>query len=464
MLSLEHILKYLDASAEQVSDGSRRCLVEGESIVNSNFLLCCGIKAEDREKLSSSNNVSIFALCMQTSKMSGQPHEINILLKQSGEISTATCSCKAGLSGTCKHIVGCLLFVYRTTVAKLEVLGCTDVKLRWKELGMKGKAAYAPCKVSELCHVGRSSSIDPVRVSEERSAAFFDLIKAAPSCSVSRHVRSRPVRQGEKEIVKPSEIHTIISNTMSCDQFVTPLEPPQLGGEMLQVYESKVAVDHEAACRIAGFAQGSEEWMKARDLRITGSKCYELYTHEAKGAKADWVAKLGAIERAKGFAGNAATRYGQKCEGAAIQMYEGMCEGGECIVKCGLLIPPACPWLGFSPDAVVVRDGKPVRLVEVKSPVCGKKLSPLQMLSQKSLAYVDFDGENGELRKRHQYYGQVQLGMAILAVDKCDFVIYGKDGIAILPVYRDPVFQERLLQSLRKVFFTVLLPQMCRKV
>ena len=47
MFSLEHILKYLDASTEQASDGSRRCMVWlEESLVNNNHLLCCVLKYE----------------------------------------------------------------------------------------------------------------------------------------------------------------------------------------------------------------------------------------------------------------------------------------------------------------------------------------------------------------------------------------------------------------------------------
>ena len=117
MLSLEHTLKYLDASQAQAVEGSRRCIVEGERILNSNHLLCCGLKSEERigssSEASGTDNVNIFAMCLQTSNMCGQPHGINLSLKQTGEVVKAICSCKAGLAGTCKHVVGCLLFVYR---------------------------------------------------------------------------------------------------------------------------------------------------------------------------------------------------------------------------------------------------------------------------------------------------------------------------------------------------------------
>ena len=46
MLSLEHILKYLDASAEQdLTEAAGAWL--GEILV-SNHLLCCGLKCEER--------------------------------------------------------------------------------------------------------------------------------------------------------------------------------------------------------------------------------------------------------------------------------------------------------------------------------------------------------------------------------------------------------------------------------
>ena len=347
----------------------------------------------------------------------------------------------------------------RTTVEKLEVIGCTDVRLQWKQLSNKGKAAYGPCKVAELCHVDNSSRTGEVGGRSSRPPAFYDLVKAAPDCSVSRHVRPAPTRHVPQP---PKDIDDILSNTMVCDTSDAHFQPPTLEKALADMYDTCIVVDQNKACRLAGCAQGSDEWAEARDVRITGSKCYALFTHDAKGRNANWDKKLIALEKSRMFAGNAATRYGQKSENKAMEIYEQMCVG-EKVVRCGLIVPPKCPWLGFSPDGVVMRDGQPVRLVEVKSPVCGKTMTPLEMLTQKALPFIEFDGENGDLKRKHQYYGQVQLGMAILSVQKCDFVIYGKDGIAIMPVYRDELFIQRLLQSLHRVFFSVMLPHMYSK-
>ena len=254
------------------------------------------------------------------------------------------------------HLIHGSLSIYKTSVAKLEVIGCTDVKLQWKQLGSKGKASYGPCKVSELCHVSvdDGSKSDTLEVdSGSRPSAFYDLINAAPQCSVSRHVRPGPSKHG---VQAPKDIDDVISNTMASDYLGAYLQPPMLAGNLKEIYDTNIVVDHGRACQLASFAQGSDEWSKARDVRITGSKCYSLYTHAAKGPNADWAKKLATLEKSRMFAGNSATCYGQKCESLALGLYEQMCEG-EVVLRCGLIVPPNCPWLGFSPDGVVMKDG-----------------------------------------------------------------------------------------------------------
>ena len=76
------------------------------------------------------------------------------------------------------------------------------------------------------------------------------------------------------------------------------------------------------------------------------------------------------------------------------------------------------------------------------------------------MPYIVFDEENAHLKEKHKYYGQVQLGMYVLSVKRCDFVLYGKDGIAIIHVYRDNAFISSLLVSLHRVYFRVLLPHL----
>ena len=117
MLSLVDILEYLNAEMKDMEDGSRRCLKEGEAIVQSKHIIYCGLTGEENGTVTGTSDViGVLALCLQTSKMSGAPHQIQVCLDAKAgntKIKKATCSCKAGLSGACKHVTGVLLYIYR---------------------------------------------------------------------------------------------------------------------------------------------------------------------------------------------------------------------------------------------------------------------------------------------------------------------------------------------------------------
>jgi hypothetical protein len=63
-LRLHKILAYLEATAEN------RCVVEGEEVLCAKLLILCGVTkvVETRHE--------IFGLCLQTSALTGAPHEI----------------------------------------------------------------------------------------------------------------------------------------------------------------------------------------------------------------------------------------------------------------------------------------------------------------------------------------------------------------------------------------------------
>ena len=109
-LTLGHILDYLDASEEDVKSNSRRCLTEGDAIVNSHHLIHVGLK---NTGASHDGSVEVFALCLQTSNLGEKPHEISVKINVNGSIQGAKCTCKAGLSGRCKHAVGVMLYANR---------------------------------------------------------------------------------------------------------------------------------------------------------------------------------------------------------------------------------------------------------------------------------------------------------------------------------------------------------------
>lgn len=99
-ISLYDITKY-------IGDRSRP-LKEGEAVFKAGHVILCGLDA--------GNSETIKSLCLQTSSLTSQPHEITIVLNKNVNMWKCVCSCKAGQSGFCKHIVATLIYINRSVI------------------------------------------------------------------------------------------------------------------------------------------------------------------------------------------------------------------------------------------------------------------------------------------------------------------------------------------------------------
>lgn len=74
------------------------------------------------------------------------------------------------------------------------------------------------------------------------------------------------------------------------------------------------------------------------------------------------------------------------------------------------------------------------------------------------------NGENYTLKKKHLYYGQIQLSMCILGVDSCDFVLYSSydKSIYVINVEINLDFYESLLVKLKDAFYNNMQHILCK--
>ncbi|XP_040356772.1 uncharacterized protein LOC115328118 [Ixodes scapularis] len=181
-MQIVDILAYIgDHNDEREAPHRRRCLVEGEAVLNAKHLMRCGIVSRDDA------GVKLFALSVQTSQVKAKLHTIDVNLS---EKINAKCSCKAGLSGTCKHAVAALLFINRTGIDNLEGLSSTDSTQCW---GRHHTAKlYEPRKLSELCHVKLQKQ--PSLLNDLLEEVRLELINAAPQSALARHSRGRATK------------------------------------------------------------------------------------------------------------------------------------------------------------------------------------------------------------------------------------------------------------------------------
>eukprot|EP00102_Acyrthosiphon_pisum_P006713 XP_003240275.1 PREDICTED: uncharacterized protein LOC100574352 [Acyrthosiphon pisum] len=94
------------------------------------------------------------ALCLQTSNINGHPHEVLVTKTiHEGNVNVSgSCSCKAG-TGKCKHVVGVILKLQKTSIDSLEELSCTELCQQWGKVKSIGTEMYQTIPVKKFCHV-----------------------------------------------------------------------------------------------------------------------------------------------------------------------------------------------------------------------------------------------------------------------------------------------------------------------
>lgn len=108
------------------------------------------------------------------------------------------------------------------------------------------------------------------------------------------------------------------------------------------------------------------------------------------------------------FKGNEYTAYGLKHEDEARKKYSEM--SSVKIVKTGLIVHPEYPYLGFSPDGLIVTNNDKLRLLEIKCPVEGVTKTAVELAGHLDYVTIDDEFKYG-LKSNHKYYGQIQLGL-----------------------------------------------------
>nr|CAI5849028.1 unnamed protein product [Callosobruchus analis] len=132
--------------------------------------------------------------------------------------------------------------------------------------------------------------------------------------------------------------------------------------------------------------QGSEMWFQKRQVRKTGSRCCSIYTY----SKGEWKAKAENYFCLKPIMNKYIER-GKKYEAEALQKYKE--RSNYTICEIGLFLCRKYPWLAYSPDGVVIENGVPTRLVEVKCPYVGIENDSINFVN--TCEYLEISAERG---------------------------------------------------------------------
>ena len=169
------------------------------------------------------------------------------------------------------------------------------------------------------------------------------------------------------------------------------------------------------------------------------------------------------------FKGNAATHYGTQMEEATRQQYiTYMKQNGHpniTVEECGLFVSLENPWLAGTPDGLVHDPSpdasKPSGLVEIKNPYSARHLTPAEAVKSPTFCLQHKkEDDTFQLKKRHDYYYQIQCQLYCTNRAWCDFVLRTDKEMHVERIHRDSKWWNTHLSKLKKFYFSSLLPEL----
>jgi len=154
---------------------------------------------------------------------------------------------------------------------------------------------------------------------------------------------------------------------------------------------------------------------------------YKIYTY-CFNTNPDWKKKAILYFYPENFHSEY-TAHGKHFERTAIEAYEKY--SGLKVTTCGTVIS-LNSWLSYSPNDIIMKNGKPYKLLEVKCPFAGKTKSITDILDK--LKFLKIENDLITFKTNHEYNCQVQMGMAMLNVDSTDFVFYASCDISFIVI------------------------------
>ncbi len=190
----------------------------------------------------------------------------------------------------------------------------------------------------------------------------------------------------------------------------------------------------------SSYAQRSKEWFRVREKRLTASNFGAAANHNPYCKSKKLLGRL--LDKKKKFKGNRATRFGTDNEPVAVEVYRRYLEKTEPGSKLSFpnfIISRRRPYLGASPDGLVLKSDGSLRGLEIKCPF-GRKLYPVIPL---------------------YYYDQIQMTMWITGWKEYDFIVWTSRHSQLRRFDYDTQYVETLLlPRLTNFYFATYVPQL----
>ena len=463
-----------------------------------------------------SNLFTVRAQCRASMKKEKRDIRVNIDIN-SGKVVDGNCSCPAGQSGYCNHVMALLLELADYSLNEFqtvpEEIACTSRLRQW---GVPGESLYkAPVMQTtvqkQTTKKGISSTLyDPrllkfkevdwekIAVCKERMAAnntkstFLTCASNVPLGKINTPYGMFDVGSPLSFHLNPVDFTTKIVTNI--DHIDTPLytEHDFLNLPFRFINKKNPVIPRH-------WQLSSDEWSYFDSIRVTKESCQALEYDTIENqdflrefSKKDKIATINAHRifiRKKNFqsladtflnpkpknemtsATKEALKHTNMYKPIALEQYSNIVQytlnRDIAIRETGIIIQPNLFWLVASPVGLISDRSNEcsnvIGLVEIKCPKTKKNHKLNQLLNDPSF-YIKREEGKIMLDRSHPdgHFAQIQMDMGLSGATFCDFVVFTFDGIIVARTHFDEDYFISLVKKINSFYKEHMLPKILK--
>ena len=209
------------------------------------------------------------------------------------------------------------------------------------------------------------------------------------------------------------EIFNVKYLTPSSQEFVVPETWGQFYVESVKISQDQI----KSLCKLTLNQSQSKLWRTERKTRITASRAHKILRARSDHKRIEYFLDHKSLEHIHHV------RRGIELEPVALKKYHELFSYE--ISKVGMVVKDQQFWLAASPDAIFKNSQGDICVLEIK---CPESLD------------VPWLTDSGELKKKDQYYTQIQITMYVCNATSADLFIYTVTGNKVVHVAFDQQF------------------------
>lgn len=401
---------------------------------------------------------------MHSQRLNLPPLNPWVIAKKDGEIITAHCDCAAGLGECCSHVGG-VLYEIEDAVRNHSEHSVTDVKAYWK---VPSNVLGAPSRIRDIDYSLNYEEHTPSNFvgvipepTNEEKVMFFAALNESGSTVVLNVVEPFATSIQEENVQKFEK--QSLQNLYNPDYECLSLEQLVALGKDQEVPIGNV----EEIANMTKAQAKSPEWFTFREGRITASVFKNACITRLENPSLSTIKRICYPKQAS-FKSKQ-TIYGCNHEKQALNDYTAYLKRHHVGVKVwdiGFIINPSFPYFGASPDSLVECQCCGKGCIEVKCPYCIKDTNIEEILNLKT-SFLNERSSDGtreiHLDRKHAYFYQVQMQIAVIGANYCDFVAWNHKDFYCERIFLDENFWQ--INSKKALLFheRIIMPELLAK-